>query len=661
MASEDDFEPKLGRMRAQAPKAPKSHRARVMHAAQRHGGFKTLLSGSRGMPSNFGRGAGVARVMSGAAAKGPRARRVVVKARFIRLAGKGARAAIAHLKYLQRGGVTRDGQKGELYGPENDRSSASDFMERCEGDRHQFRFIVAPEDSLQYEDMKPLIRKVMAQMETDLGTKLDWVAVDHFNTGHPHSHIVVRGRDDQGKDLVIARDYLSEGLRERVQAQVTLDLGPRSDREITAGLQAEVAQERITSFDRQFRREASEDGRLLAGHSNPVLSALRAGRLVKLEGLGLARNLGDGTWQLSPSLEDTLRDLSERGDIIKTLHRALKEKGVEAALADSGVHIADPVLGDRRQPLTGRLVERGLSDELGDRHYLILEGTDGRAHYVDIGHGEQTTALPDKAIIRVTPRVPEIKAIDRTITEVAAANGGHYSVDLHLRHDRSARQSFAETHARRLEAIRKANGGLDRTPDGRFRVGPDYLAKALDYEQKVARRQPVTVEVLSDRSLKAQTRHPGVTWLDRELTGGRGDGYASSGFGGEARAALRLRQQWLIEEGLMAAPGLGPNNPPPNLLATLHQRELRAVADDLQTMTGKTWRNVRSGEIVEGQLRQSVTLGSGKFAVVERAKDFALVPWRPVLDKHIGKTISGIVRDSGINWSIGRAQGRDFE
>src|SRR3546814_7669867 len=77
-------------------------------------------------------------------------------------------------------------------------------------DRHQFRFIVSPEDGEQYDDLKPLTRRLMAQMEQDLGTKLDWVAVDHFNTCHPHTHIVIRGKDEKGRDLVIGRDYLTQ-------------------------------------------------------------------------------------------------------------------------------------------------------------------------------------------------------------------------------------------------------------------------------------------------------------------------------------------------------------------------------------------------------------------------------------------------------------------
>src|SRR3546814_17815790 len=84
----------------------------------------------------------------------------------------------------------------------------------------------------------------------DLGTRLDWVAVDHYNTGHPHTHIVLRGRDDRGKDLVIARDYITTGMRERAAEIVSFDLGPRSDREVENRLRVVVGQERFTSLDR---------------------------------------------------------------------------------------------------------------------------------------------------------------------------------------------------------------------------------------------------------------------------------------------------------------------------------------------------------------------------------------------------------------------------
>ncbi|TIL55184.1 MAG: conjugal transfer protein TraI, partial [Mesorhizobium sp.] len=119
---------------------------------------------------------------------------------------------------------------------------------------HQFRFIVTAEDGIEYDDLKPLTRSLMAQMEEDLGTKLDWVAVDHFNTGHPHSHIIVRGKDDRGDNLVIAREYISRGIRERAAELVSLDLGPRTDREIEQRLRREMEQERFTSIDRRLLR-----------------------------------------------------------------------------------------------------------------------------------------------------------------------------------------------------------------------------------------------------------------------------------------------------------------------------------------------------------------------------------------------------------------------
>ena len=123
-----------------------------------------------------------------------RVRRVIIKARIVKFKGQGLKAAKLHLRYIQRDGVTRDGQPGELYDRASDRADGKSFIERAEGDRHQFRFIVSAEDGAEYDDLKPFVRRLMERMEDDLGTKLDWVAVDHHNTGHPHTHIVVRGQ-----------------------------------------------------------------------------------------------------------------------------------------------------------------------------------------------------------------------------------------------------------------------------------------------------------------------------------------------------------------------------------------------------------------------------------------------------------------------------------
>jgi hypothetical protein len=123
--------------------------------------------------------------------------------------------AAAHLRYIQRDGTSRDGERGQLYSATEDRADGAAFLERGQDDRHQFRFIVSPEDGADLSDLTAYTRDLMRQVEADLGTKLDWVAVNHHNTGHPHVHVIVRGKDDLGENLVINGDYLANGIRER--------------------------------------------------------------------------------------------------------------------------------------------------------------------------------------------------------------------------------------------------------------------------------------------------------------------------------------------------------------------------------------------------------------------------------------------------------------
>src|SRR3546814_13111852 len=127
----------------------------------------------------------------------------------------GLKGARTHLRYIQRDGVTRDGLPGELYDADSDRADGRAFLERSDGDRHQFRFIVSVEDAVEYEDLKDFTRRLMKQMEEDLDTQLDWVAVDHYNTGHPPPHVVLRGKDACGRDLDIARDSIDQQSEER--------------------------------------------------------------------------------------------------------------------------------------------------------------------------------------------------------------------------------------------------------------------------------------------------------------------------------------------------------------------------------------------------------------------------------------------------------------
>ncbi len=653
MTRDDDFEPKLGKISSRGGNVRSRYLRQVGRTVARAGGRKR---GSSFQGNRIGRGAGVGRVLASRDRFAAfRTRRVVVKARLIKLASRGLKGAQVHLRYLQRDGVTREGLPGDLYDAKLDQADGRAFLERCDGDRHQFRFIVSAEDAIEYDDLKDFTRRLMRQMEEDLGTRLDWVAVNHYNTGHPHTHIVVRGKDDRAKDLIIAREYLSHGMRERAAEIVTLDLGPRTDRQIEARLRSEVEQERFTSLDRRLLREAETDGVIRSGTAagDAFRQTLRAGRLHKLRRLGLAEEIAPGQWRLAEYLEPVLRRMGERGDIIKTMHREMAREGLARGVADYALY--DPAEPDARR-LIGRVVARGLSDELNDRHYLIVDGVDGRAHYIDIGRADATEPTPEGAIVAIAPKRAEPRTVDRTVAEVAAANGGRYTVDIHLRHDPTATAAFAETHVRRLEAMRRLGAGVAREPDGTWLITPDHLERATDFERTQARASPVLVETLSTLPLDRQLGAEGATWLDRELVTDAPTPVRDAGFGREVRESLAQRRQWLIEQEL-AREEQDRIVYRANMLGLLRRRELARVGAQLSDELGLHYAEIEQGERIEGIYRRRLDLASGRFAVIEKSREFTLVPWRPVLERNLGKQVLGIARGDTISWTLGRQRG----
>ena len=381
--SDDDLRIRPGRIRDRGPEGakPKSFVGQVMRAAKQAGHTGHKFGGASRRRSAAGTGRGRLAAFGRNIARTDR--RVLVKARIIRHQGQQHRSAplARHVAYLRRDGVSRNGRDATMFGPDTDQADERDFAVRCEDDRHHFRFILSPEDAAQMQDLRAFTRDLMGQAARDLGTELDWVAVDHWNTDNPHVHVLVRGKADDGKDLVVARDYIGRGFRARAEELVGLELGPRSEREIAAGLEAEVKAERWTGLDRALRSLA-EDGAGVADlrpgspePRDPELRRLMIGRAQTLERLGLAEKLAPAVWSLKPGAEETLRALGLRGDIIKTMHRAMAG-GPERPLSDFAVE------NEPAEPILGKLVERGLHDELSGEAYAVIDGVDGRVHHL---------------------------------------------------------------------------------------------------------------------------------------------------------------------------------------------------------------------------------------------------------------------------------------
>jgi len=299
----------------------------------------------------------------------------------------------AHGRYVARESATHEGDP-KAVGFDSTRESI-DIAERLDGwqkarDERLWKAIVSPEFGDRM-DLKRLTRDLVARMERDLGTPLEWVAVAHYNTEHPHVHLTLRGVGQQGRPLNLSRDYVKQGIREIAQDLCTRQLGHRTELDAAMAQRREVHQHRYTSLDRIIKRDgamaeesdspfftvARDLRRGGVGRSVPLVEQHTAERLKVLESMGLAEAAGPNTWRVRQDFENVLRAMQRSADRQKML-------------AAHGVLMSDERLTvtmlDLRRftSLEGRILVHGEEDtgRQAGRSYLMLEGTDGQVHYI---------------------------------------------------------------------------------------------------------------------------------------------------------------------------------------------------------------------------------------------------------------------------------------
>lgn len=645
----DELRPKLGKPKSSSNvRSPLVAHLLARGVTLRAGNpVKRANSGPRKV-SAFHRGAVAMRL--GVRPPSRHSRRVTVKTRIVNLKRAGARSIAMHLRYIERDGVTADGSPANAYGAEVDAVDTREFASRCRDDRHQFRFIVSPEDGVDIADLREYTRELMTHLERDLGTRLDWVAVDHWDTDNPHSHVVLRGKDSGGKDLVIDREYITHGMRARATEVADGWLGPRSELEIRQSLNRQIEQERWTRIDRAIQ-ERLVDGVIdlrqrTGGHEELLDRNVQLGRLQLLARMGLAQESTTSAWTVDPRAESVLRAMGERGDIIRTMQRAFsRERRDFDIVAATGPRI----------PIVGRVAAKGLADELNDRRYVIVDGVDGRAHYLVMPGHTDDLELPVGAVVAVRAN-DRLRTADQNIAKLA--NSGVYRTANHLSAAYAhpipgrSREAVVEAHERRLEALRRA-GIVERIEAGVWRVPADLAQRGLEYD--VRRQGAIDLKVLSTLPIERQVRAVGATWLDQQLTVGGSD-IGGHAFGGEVRQAIRQRLAFLLEQGLAERQG-EQVTPQAGLLATLRSRELAAVARSIESDTGLSYRETREGESIRGMYRRSLELASGRFAMLDDGVGFRLVPWRPVMEEHLGRQLCGVAAGMNISWDFSRTRG----
>ena len=571
-----------------------------------------------------------------------RARRVTVKARVVKNTAYSAKAAALHLAYVERDGVEKDGTKGMLYGSEGavDRKA---FAEPRAGEKHQFRLIVSPEEA-QDLDLTDYVRRYVARIERDLGRKLEWAAVNHFDTGHPHAHIVVRGIDYDGREVRLDRSYVSHGLRARAEELATEDLGPRQEHELRRQKEREVGQDRLTSLDREIARRGKDDRidvrQPESGRHPRMADALLIGRLEHLAELRLAERVSPTSWALAPGWQDQLRELGMRGDIIKQMHRALD--------GDPGrYHVGSPGQSrnggdaERAPMLHGRIASKGLSDEVKGSFYAIIETARGEGYYVSLDpRAAQELREGDLVSFGTRPRHerpgttrPQIPSADHVIANKPESEG-------------TPPIGSPEKQQREARGIIHASlSNNNSAPIGNFRdTSNSRTERAASPAAQYQMDAPPRV-VRDALRLDEQIRHRGPVWLDRVAT----NALAHYGFGAEVRKAVEERERVLRD--------LGVNPADPRRLRKLRELERRRIGEAAARQSGERFL-AKTPDRFRGRIKvMEREKGGGSYAIVTDGARFAIVPLTHDVKAQDGKAVT-LSRDSQGRFSV-RATDKD--
>jgi type IV secretory pathway VirD2 relaxase len=552
-----------------------------------------------------------------------RARRVVVKAHLLRMGPTAAKAAALHVRYIERDGVEKDGSKGKLYDAQGI-VRARVFEQPRPGEKHQFRFIVSPEDGSEL-DLTVYVRRLMATLERDLGRNVEWAAVNHFDTSHPHAHIVVRGIDRDGRELRIDRAYISGGMRWRAQELATEELGPRPERDVRRAQESEVTQQRFTTLDRELERRGPDhivEARTRA-RSGRIDESLLIARLEHLEGLRLAERVSRNSWRLVEGWQKRLRDHGSRGDILQQIHAAVRGDPSRYDAVRPGEALP-PEPGVAAAVVTGRVAGKGLSDELKGTSYAVVETPAGRAYHVPLdARSAQTVGVGDLVSLATPPETP-VRPADRQIAEAARARGGVFAID-------ASAGSDAQGLARRLRDLERA-GLVAAEGPARWKVPPDLLDRLAERARVAPPRYRLVVRK-EPLSLKEQVVHQGPVWLDRVET----KTLAHWGLGADVQQALAERREALRRLGI------GPDDP--DRVAKLRELERRGRGAEIAARSGMTFL-ARVPEGFRGRIQPAERAGPpDPYAVVSDGERFVVLRSTPALRALQGQSVA-VARDA---------------
>jgi type IV secretory pathway VirD2 relaxase len=288
----------------------------------------------------------------------------------------------AHGRYIARESAALDGAAGFDRAAEGiEPAKVLDEWQK-QNDARLWKFIVSPEFGDRV-DLQQLTRELMERMERDLATRLEWIAVSHFNTEHAHVHVALRGVRDEGSALDLPPEYVKSAVRSLAEDLCTRQLGYRTEVDSREAERHEVSQSRVTSLDRIIQRanplEAEKYFVYLPGLAERKREQAQnvEARLLVLQKMGLASKEAAGSWSVRSDFLTVLKAVQLVADRQRTIaaHRAL--------ISDERLALVVTEPRNIKQ-LEGRVLGHG-EDENGrnfGKHYLLLEGIDAKIHLI---------------------------------------------------------------------------------------------------------------------------------------------------------------------------------------------------------------------------------------------------------------------------------------
>ncbi len=611
----------------------------------RDGGGQRL---PRGMPR------AVRRTGAGTATFGHRAhgQRVVVKVHVARhrSATAGRDSLRRHASYLARDGTALGEGRPASYDAKREGIDPLLETQEWSTDRHHFRVILSPENGGEIDDLRAYSRQVMKRMERDLETRLTWVAVNHFNTDNPHVHVLIRGRNDRDRDLVIARDYISHGIRSRASEVATEMLGERTVSQARTALDRQVQAERWTNLDRIIQRLAQQRGSAThfsmenarPSQHGPLQKAHLAGRMELLTSLGLAQETTSGdprflksprSWIIATDVEQRLRQLGDRNDIIKQMHAQLG-RSEALVIARRMESLQAPSLeATEPKSLRGVVVAKGAVDELTDARFLVVRDHAGD-RYTRVWASTAYDAIQVGGVVELGRRDRQRWRAIEEIQRVAAADiSGHYVVSHHRELLRTSGKLTVEGVERRLRGFhnrlkslaRQRNSGVVQDGIG-FRIEHEKLQ---EHACRIGRWPDL--HVVAAHSIENQTNARAYTWLDRQLVRASIKHLPATDLtnNGRVREALDRRAVWLVEQGLARRMPEGewpPVRLQPGAAGHLRATELSRVLAECKESRSRSVHLLRTGQSITGVYRRHAYLHAGGFAVIDGPTATVVVP-----------------------------------